>query len=159
WQYPRVALRVDDVPSLAAQLSGLRDRKYDLTFARMERPFSDEENDVNVEILFNDHLLVAASVNSRWAHRRKIDIAELIGEPWVLSPPDTVNYVGLEQAFRERGLGMPKASLVSLSAPLRAHMLSTGQYLTVFTSSALQFNADRYGLKALPVDLPNRPSP
>src|SRR5262249_22464236 len=39
-QYPRVALRVDDVPSLAAQLSGLRDRKYDLTFARMERPFS-----------------------------------------------------------------------------------------------------------------------
>jgi DNA-binding transcriptional LysR family regulator len=125
----------------------------------MERAFTDEEDDLNAEILFNDRLVVAVGMNSRWARRRKIDLAELIDEPWVLSPPDSVNYLGLAEAFRARGLGMPKANLVSHSAHLRAHLLANDECITVFTRLGLRATADRYALKVLPVDLLDRPWP
>ncbi len=73
-QYPRVVVHVDDVPSPALAL--LRDRKHDLIMARTVRPLGDEA-DFNVEILFDDQLIVAADPRSRWARRRKIDLAEL----------------------------------------------------------------------------------
>src|SRR5207302_6772514 len=75
-RHPRVRLQVDNVPTLTLQLTGLRERKFDLTFARIVRPFTEEEDDLNAEILFNDRLVVAVGMNSRWARRRKIDLEE-----------------------------------------------------------------------------------
>ena len=151
-QYPRVVVRVDDVPSTALAL--LRDRKHDLIIARTVRPLSDEE-DFNVEILFNDQLVVAADIRSRWVRRRKIDLAELIDEPWVLSPPDTWAYIRLAEAFQARGLDMPKASFVTLSVHLRNQLLADGRFISAFPKSI----ANRYSQKVLSVDLPVRPWP
>ena len=61
-------------------------------------------DELHVEILFNDQLVVAAGRHSRWARRRKIDLAELIAEPWILSGPDTWNYIELAEACRARGI-------------------------------------------------------
>src|SRR5262245_22842062 len=41
-QYPRVVLHVDDVAGLPGLLSGLRDRKYDLTITRTMKPLTDD---------------------------------------------------------------------------------------------------------------------
>jgi DNA-binding transcriptional LysR family regulator len=155
--YPRVVLHVDDVPSPAVQLSELRNRKYDFVLARIVRPLKEE--DVHVETLFNDHVVIAADARSRWARRRKIDLAELVGEPWMLTPPDTWVYSRLAEAFQARGLSMPNASLLSISVPLRSHLVADSDHLTAFASSVLRLNAGRYGLKSLPVELPHRPWP
>jgi DNA-binding transcriptional LysR family regulator len=114
---------------------------------------------LNVEVLFDDKLVVAAGAHGRWARRRRIDIAELSDEPWILAPPGSWNYACVVEAFQARGLNVPAASLVSLSIVLRTRLLAAGPYLTVFANSVMRLNADRYALVALPVDLPVQPWP
>jgi DNA-binding transcriptional LysR family regulator len=150
--YPRVVMHVDDVPSTA--LAVLRERKHDLIVARTVRRLGDEE-DFNIETLFDDQMVVATHTRSRWASRRKIELAELIDEPWFLSAPDTWAYVRLAEACQALGLDMPKAGFVTVSVHLRNHMLANGQFITALPKSV----ADWFGLKVLPVDLPVRPWP
>lgn len=152
-QYPRIVLHVKGVVSPMLELPELRNRSLDIMLERLARPLADE-GDVNVEILFDDHMIVAAGMQSRWARRRTIDLAELVGEPWILTPPDSRNYMNLTEAFRARGLDMPKICLTTFSVHLRANLLATGPFITTFPSSVLRFNANRFFLKALPVDLP-----
>ena len=155
--YPQVTLHVDDVPSPVVQLAELRNCKYDFVLARIRRPLVD--GDVNVETLFNDQVVIAADARSRWLRRRKIDLAELVDEPWMLTPPDGWVYSRLAEAFAARGLDMPKANVLTVSVPLRNHLLADSHHLSAFANSVLRLNAERYGLKALPVDLPQRPWP
>ncbi len=159
--YPRVIVRLDDWTAPAVELPGLRDRKYDLIMVRLVAPQAEQHlaDDMNVECLFNDQLVVAAGKHNRWARRRTIDIAELIDEPWILAPPDTWNYARLAEAFRARGLDMPKASVVSVSVAVRTRLLANGQFIAALPSSVLSLNRDHYALKVLPINLPNPPWP
>src|SRR5580698_263446 len=104
--YPRVVLHIEDTPRPALDLSGLRDRKFDLILARwMTSPADDRLlADFNVEILFHDQLVIAAGAHNAWARRRKIDLRELVEEPWILAEPNSWNYARLVEAFRARGL-------------------------------------------------------
>lgn len=156
--YPRVTLHVDDVPSPAVQLAELRNRKYDVVLARIVRPLT-METDFRLETLFNDQVVIAASYRNPLARRRKVDIADLAGEPWMLTPKDTWVYSHVVQAFDSRGIAMPKPLLLSLSVPLRCHLVTDSGYITAFAATVLQLNAARYGLKSLRVDLPQRPWP
>lgn len=48
---------------------------------------------------------------------------------------------------------------MTLSTPLRAHLMANGPYIATFlTLSLRQVDPARYPLKVLPVDLPDRPS-
>jgi DNA-binding transcriptional LysR family regulator len=157
--HSRVLLHVDDVPSLPSLLSGLRDRGYDVAMTRTVRPLTADEDDLNAEVLFNDRMVIVAGAHNRLAHRRRVDLAELVDEPWILSEPVPENS-RLAEAFETRGLPMPKASLLTLSLPLRAHLLANGPYITPFAEATLRlFTADRHAITALPVELPHRPWP
>ena len=48
---------------------------------------------------------------------------------------------------------MPKISLMALSGHLRMSLLTRGPFVTALPSSLLRFNAAKFGLKVLPVDL------
>jgi DNA-binding transcriptional LysR family regulator len=150
-RYPRVVLHVDEVPPPRQELTGLHERRYDLIMGRWTAPAPREaaQGDVNVEFLLDDPFVIAAGTHTRWARRRKIDPAELIDERWILSPPTTWSYQVLAEAFRTRDLNMPNASLVSVSAHVRTHLMANGPFLAVVPKSL----ADRYGLKVMPVDL------
>ncbi len=158
-KYPRIALHVMDVVAPKLDLPELRERRLDLVLARFIRPLAREEDDLNVEIIFHDEMVVAAGMQSRWARRHKIDLAELANEPWILPPPASWNYINMAEAFRARGLDMPKTWLVTFSVHLRAALLPSGPYITAFPASVLRFNPGLAGLKVLPVALPARPWP
>jgi DNA-binding transcriptional LysR family regulator len=161
-QYPGVVVHVDDLTAPADDFQGLRDRKYDCVLVRLTTtPPRDAHlmDDLNAETLFDDRLLVAAGANGRWAHRRKVDLAELAAEPWILPRPGTWNHVCLSQAFQKCGLTLPKPALVSMSVTLRTRLIATGPYLTIFARSVMRLNAKYYGITALPVDLPIQPWP
>ena len=160
-EYPRVVLHVDPVNTATLELPGLRERKFDLVVALllMQRVDDGQGDDLNVEVLFDDHLVIAAGMRSRWARRRKIDLAELVNEPWILATPDTGPYRIVSEAFRARGLDVPKISLMTLSVHLRTNMVASGHFITTFPSSVARLHADRFSLKVLPVDLPVRPWP
>jgi DNA-binding transcriptional LysR family regulator len=85
--YPRVVLHLDHMETTATALPGLRNRECDLIVGRLPMPLADE--DLNVEPLFDDPLVVAAGMHNRLARRRKIDLAELLDEPWILQSPHT----------------------------------------------------------------------
>jgi len=153
--FPGVVVRVVDVPTTAWEHSGLRERKHDLLLQWCVTPFSVDfvGSDVNVEFLFDDPLVVVAGPQTRWAHRRKINLDELVGERWMLGPPGTASYQDVAEAFRARGLVPPTAVLETLSVPLRTYFLVTGQFIAAMPKSvALQLP-----VKILPVELLGRP--
>jgi DNA-binding transcriptional LysR family regulator len=159
-QYPRVVVHFDEVASASAtrDFRELRERKYDLILGRgwsleAEQPSAE---DLNIECLFDDQLVIAAGAQSKWAvRRRKIDLAELIEEPWIMQAPHTWNHRNLAEACRARGLAMPRASLVTLSMSVITHFLADGRFITAMPRSVAYFKS----LKVLPVDLPVRPWP
>jgi DNA-binding transcriptional LysR family regulator len=154
-QNPGTVVHVDEAV-LPAQLAGLRDRRFDFTVTRLARPLTEkQDDDLNVEVLFNDQLVVAAGNLSKWARRGKIDLAELADEPWIFAPPNTWNYSCLAEAFQKRGVAMPAARLVTLSTQIIAQLLTNSEYITAFPASWVRFHS----LRILPVDLPVRPWP
>jgi DNA-binding transcriptional LysR family regulator len=156
-QYPGVAVHLDDVSAHAAEAPGpgLRERRYDCILQRITTPLSaaDAVDDLDAEVLFDDELVVVAGVHTAWARRRKIDLAELVDEPWILPPPGTWYYGFVTQLFCTRGLPVPKASLVTHSVALRNRVLGEMPYITTYAKSLIRLNGDRYGLKVLPVDI------
>jgi DNA-binding transcriptional LysR family regulator len=160
-KYPRVVMQANIVPTPSFKFPGLRERTYDLILTRIPAPIPNDDalNDLNVEVLFDDPWVIVSCVNSRWARRRKVDLAELFDEPWLMPPPDTWSYKIVAEAFKARGLGIPKATLETYSMDLRAKLSARGRFVTVVPKSILRHGGDGHTLKELPVDMPIRPWP
>jgi DNA-binding transcriptional LysR family regulator len=160
-RYPHAVLEVEEgnAPEFVQKL---RDRSLDLALVRLYGQTGanyEDIDDINIKTLFDDEVIVAAGMHSRWARRRKIDLAELVDERWILTAPDAWNYKVLSEAFRKCGLDIPKIKLKTYSVHLRVNLLAAGEFVAVLPRSVLRFYADRFSLKALPVDLPVRPWP
>jgi DNA-binding transcriptional LysR family regulator len=151
--YPRVVLNVDQITTPTLELPQLRNRNFDLVLAR-HPAVPPGQADLNVEVLFEDHLVLVAGAQSKWARRRKIELDELVDEPWALLPKASHNTRILASAFEERGLQLPTACVVTFSVPLRADLLAEGRFITAFPDSVLRFYTGRHTLKALPVKMP-----
>jgi DNA-binding transcriptional LysR family regulator len=160
-QFPGVVLDVHDDVSTLTFPPKLHDRSVDLAIVHGGAAFAGGQytNDFNVEILVDDELVIAVGQQSRWARRRKIDLAELVNEPWILTAPGATNYKVVAEAFRVCGVDTPKIGLKTFSVLLRTNLLATGEFITVFPRSVLRIYGDRLGLKILPIDMPKRPWP
>jgi DNA-binding transcriptional LysR family regulator len=160
-QYPRVLLRTFLI-TRPFDLAGLRGRSLDFTVGHLVRVPGDRLiDDLNVEVLFEDRLVVATGMSSPWAaRRRQIDLAELVDEAWILAEaPDSWNYSVVAEAFRARSLRMPRISAMTFSVHLRMGMLASGHFITTFPNAILRFHPNRRSIKVLPVTLPDRPWP
>jgi DNA-binding transcriptional LysR family regulator len=103
-QYPRMTFYVvAGVPGPLRQ--EVAARNVDFAISRFARPAGEEFSE---EILFHDALVVATGPNNPLTRRRrKIELTELLSEPWVLDSPNTD--FGAMQAglFRAAGLDPP----------------------------------------------------
>jgi DNA-binding transcriptional LysR family regulator len=158
-QYPRAVLDVDTT-AVTTALPKLRDRSLDLVMVLGAITPEDIHlaSDLKVEVLLNDELVVAADVHSQWARRRKIDLVELADARWILAPSGFSNVL-LAEAFRARGLDLPKISLKTFSIHIRANLIAGSSFVTTLPKSVLNYYAHRLPLKALSVALPARPWP
>jgi len=154
-KHPRVVIHGDIVAAPSYRFPGLRDRTHDLILSPSP-PDDYPVDDLNVEVLFDDPWVVVAGMNSQWAQRRKVELRELMDEPWLLTPPDTDSRKNLEQAFKARCLRAPAAGMVTYSVHLRAKLASRGRFITVVPKSLLCRDNEEYRLKMLPVDVPPR---
>ena len=153
-RYPRIVVRVIQVSMSTLEFRELRERKVDLVLARMTGSFV--EDDLAIEILFDDPHRVVVGARSRWAGRRKITLAELVNEPWIFPPPQVLSAL-IAEAFKAHGLEAPQERVSASSILLRNHLLATGRFVTVLPDSVLRHNAKQWSLKALPVDLGVKP--
>jgi len=157
-EYPRIVCHVFQTPTTATlEYRELRERRVEVTLGRIREPFSDE--DLQADILFFDQQQVVAGKRSKWASRRKIELADLVDEPWLLPLPDTFPRLLLEDAFHAQGLRSPRPGLVSTSFNLYFGLLSTGLYLTALPQSVLRYSVLRTSWKRLPVKFPSKPTP
>jgi DNA-binding transcriptional LysR family regulator len=154
-RFPQVVVRAVHAESGTLEFRELRERKIDLMLGRVSGPIVDDELDA--EILFEDKHFVVAGALSKWARRHKISLAELVDEPWIHMPSNTVIGSLIAEAFHLQGLEMPPDSVTTYSMHLRSHLLATGRFLTIMPSSMLRFNRKIWHLKALPIELPSRP--
>jgi DNA-binding transcriptional LysR family regulator len=85
-RYPRIVFRLvaDEVGLLRSELI---DRNIDLLIALRAGPTLDPRLDF--QLLHNESYVVAAGAQNPWARRRKIELAELVGEQWVLPPAES----------------------------------------------------------------------
>jgi DNA-binding transcriptional LysR family regulator len=155
-QYPRVEVHADLIAN-SRDFSVLRDRQYDFLLQRTPASLLGEYAplELNVERLSDETMVVAAGAHTKWARRRKIDLAELIDEPWTFGSSNTSNRASAEEIFRARGLSLPRPSVTAVSITLRARLIAGGPHLGMFLSSvARQLIVDHYAITPLPVDLP-----
>jgi DNA-binding transcriptional LysR family regulator len=152
-RYPRIEFHVTEssTPNLC---SLLRERKLDLVIGRTSIAFGE---DLTSETLFKDHMLVVCGADSRWSRRRKIELAALVDEPWVMPEPDNLIWPSIEGGFRVSGMQMPVPKVISNSMAVRMRLVEAGGFLTILPSSTLHFAAQRMRMKVLPVVLPTEP--
>ena len=84
-QYPRMTFHVvAGVPGPLRQ--EVAARNVDFAISRFARPVGEECSE---EILFHDALVVVTGPNNPLTRRRKVELADLLSEPWVLDSPNT----------------------------------------------------------------------
>ena len=146
-RYPRMVFRIV-AANIRALHRELTERNVGLLVTRRFGPIADDQFDF--EALFDDSYSVVVGARSPWARRRRVALAELINEPWVLPPPDgPLGSVALE-AFRASGLVYPHTAVIG-PAEVRTSLLATGRYISIVPNSGLRFSPRRTELKALPV--------
>src|SRR5262249_444044 len=112
-------------------------------------PIADEQ--LAYEFLFDDPYWVVVGAQNPWARRRRIDLAELVNEQWVLPPPQSTLGAVVMKTFRASGLAYPRTHVIGEPAELRIRLLATGRFVTMFPDSVMRFSAMRPELKVLPV--------
>jgi DNA-binding transcriptional LysR family regulator len=143
-QHPGFTFKVIQAATDDLQYRDLRDRKVDLIFGRLPIPVTDK--DLKVEFQFQDPFLPVAALKSKWVKRRRIELAELINEPWCLVETSA-------KAFRISGLEMPRCTIITNSVQLSFAMAAAGRVLSLATASRLRLGGKSLGLAPLPVDL------
>jgi DNA-binding transcriptional LysR family regulator len=159
--YPGILLDIyeEEFASFAAKL---RNRNLDFVLQRLRglpQPDDHSFDDLDVEILFNDQLVIVAGANNRWSRKKKIDLAELIDEPWILASPPSWNHKVITEACEARAIPLPRIVLSTFSTHIRANMVASGRFIATFPKSVATFYAAPFGMKVLNVRLPDRPWP
>jgi DNA-binding transcriptional LysR family regulator len=135
----------------------LIERNVDLLVARKFRFANDEQ--FKFEFLCDDAYVVVVGTENPWARRRKIALADLVDELWVMRPAESVVGAVAIEAFRGSGLDQPRMAVVTDSPEVRWSLLATGRFLTIVPASALRFPTRRPEVVVLPIKLPVAPVP
>ncbi len=131
-------------------------RQADLLVAHLVTPLADDG--MQADVLFDDPHVVVAATDSPWARRRRVRLADLADEPWLLPRGDAPYGAIVSEAFRAHGLALPHA-VVTSTLPLRSVLLATGRYVSMIPRVALQFPVPGQMVRALPIELPTTARP
>ncbi|QDW37706.1 LysR family transcriptional regulator [Bradyrhizobium sp. KBS0727] len=156
-EFPRATLHVLHENIAIQQYHNLRHRKAELVFGRL--PATMTEPDLVAEPLFDEPNVIVAGSESRWARRRKLALADLIGEPWVLAEPGSLARSLHEEVFRRSGLEVPSAKVLTVSLHLHLRLIETGRWLGLIPASVMRFGGKRIHIKVLPIKVLSPPAP
>jgi DNA-binding transcriptional LysR family regulator len=151
-QHPGVQLRVIHADIALSQFDPLRERRVELLVGRLPDPFVEE--DLLFEPLLQEPFVAVAGLNSQWARRRRVELADLIDEPWVLPPYESTPGEIISGIFAASGLKPPRSGVATLSIQMTTTLIATGRFVGILPSSVARFSARGVGLKVLPAKIP-----
>jgi DNA-binding transcriptional LysR family regulator len=152
-RYPRMTFRVATAGT-EALCRDLAERKSELVLSRLSGSLGEE---YSIETLFHDPLVVLTGANNPLTRRRKIALAELIDQRWVL-PLDSFMWPLVEKSFRAAALEPPRLTIGATTFSMRNQLLATGRYLSVGPRFLVRFPHKHATLREL-VELPDTRHP
>jgi DNA-binding transcriptional LysR family regulator len=148
-RYPRIVFHLVTTDETDTLHRDLHERNVDFLIARKGSRFSDQK--LGFETLYDPSFVVLAGSRSPWVRRRRIALAELVNEPWVLPPPESIMGPGYLDIFRASGLDYPRIAVFATQPGARLNLVTTGRFLTM-QASVLRFSKSPQ-IAALPVKL------
>jgi DNA-binding transcriptional LysR family regulator len=156
-RYPRLTVHVSQMTTSPAVYDNVRQRTVDFMVGRLLSRRIDK--DLNVEILFDEPLFVVAGRGNPWLSRRKVSLADLLDEPWLLPQPDTDVGSIVAEVFHASGLELPRTTVICNAIEMYHALLTMRPCFAILPRSLLRFGGKRMSMKALPIRLPVRPQP
>jgi DNA-binding transcriptional LysR family regulator len=151
-KYPRLDFKIVQAEGPTLIERELRGRRIDLMVGSLLTPSIGE--DLATKFLYNNCLRVVVSMNSPWARRRKIKLADLIDEPWCTTPFDLAGGAAFVDAFHASGLPRPRVVVSSAAEHIRRLLLADGRFIGLSSDGILSFDTLGPPLRVLPIDLP-----
>jgi DNA-binding transcriptional LysR family regulator len=151
-RHPRLLFDVALGDPATLQQRDLLNRRVELAIMRIAH--SDLDQTLEASVLCHDRMWVVAGMSNPWARRRKLALADLVGEKWCLPPPDHPVGALVNEAFNSIGLDPPQRAVSVGSALCTSNIVARGQHLGVLGSMFLHFNPLSVRLKVLPVNFP-----
>jgi DNA-binding transcriptional LysR family regulator len=151
-RHPGIVLNVVTAESLFVYLRELRERNIELALSRVPADFA--ESDMSVDAIDAEPLVVVSGVNHPLARRRKLALADLANERWILPPAGTAMAAVIERLFADARVALPQACVVTMSIHMRLHLMNSSHIVTTLPQSMLRHNPLRGSFKVLPVALP-----
>src|SRR5262245_21322408 len=149
-RYPRIVFHLVTAGETGALYRELSERNIDLLIARRVDLLRDDR--LEFEILYDSSFAVVAASQNPWVRRRRIALAELVNESWVLPPPEGMLGPAYLDVFRASGLADPRIAVFAAPAGVRLNLVASGRFLTLVPISVLRFSR-RPDIKVLPVKL------
>jgi DNA-binding transcriptional LysR family regulator len=150
-RYPRMVFHLVTADAASLQRD-LDERNFDLLILRKIGPFAEDR--VSFEVLYDNPYFVAAGVKSPWARRRRVELADLINEQWILPPPGTRFGSLARDIFGAKGLPCPRAAVIASGLETTINLVGTGRYLTIHPESVFTFPTAHPFIRKLPIELP-----
>ena len=94
---------------------------------------------MEIEVLYRDRPFIVSGAKNRWAGRRKVELAELVDEPWLLAHESIFSSL-VEEAFQSQRLARPKLGVRTYSTYQRLSLLATNSFIGGESGSVLRFN-------------------
>ena len=151
-RYPRVRLQVIHANTSMLQFQELRDRNVELLIGRVRS--TTLPDDLALENLFDDSLVAVAGPHSPWHRRQRLKLADIIDEPWILPPYNSVPGPIIADIFRVNHLPPPNPKISTLSHQLTLSLIAGGRYVGLLNRSVVRSSGAQVGLKILPVEIP-----
>ena len=155
--FPRAVLHVLHEDIATQQYDNLRNRNVELVLGRL--PAAMHEPNLVAEPLFDEPNVVVAGLESRWAKRRNMTLADLMKEPWVLAQAGSLARSLQDEVFRMNGFEPPSATVQTVSLHLYMRVIETGRWVGLVPASVMRFGGQHMRIKALPVKISTPPAP
>jgi DNA-binding transcriptional LysR family regulator len=151
--FPKVTFEII-VADTAVLFGALRDREADVVLTRLANPGI--EPGLEFDELFVDPLVVIAGSQNPLTKRKGILLGDLISQPWVLPPQDTVLGWFAVEIFRIQGLAAPSPKVTS-SSQMRLELVARTSHLSLAPRATLK--GKDHGISRLLLDLPETARP
>ena len=155
-RYPRITFHLVTTNETDRLYRDLHERNVDFVIRRKGGRFSDGK--LGFEVLYDPSFVVVAGSRSPWARGRRIALAELADEPWVLPPPESIMGPAFPDIFRASGLDHPRVAAVATQHGARLNLVATGRFLSIATDDVFGLSK-RPEIKVLPIKLQHARAP
>jgi DNA-binding transcriptional LysR family regulator len=121
-RHPRilVGIEIDNSPTLVGRLLK---GELDIVVARVLGSHGADE--LNFEALAGETHRVIAGAGHPLSGKRRLDLRDLVDQPWILPPSGSILRNRIDSMFIHRGLGLPRNLVETASLPVITSLLQT----------------------------------